>query len=75
MPIYEQADILFKKLVNDEPIVLGSNTGQGAVLATPTPTPTLSTKPTPGSPTPTPTPTDSLDWATGTTAATKTCSN
>jgi len=73
MPIYEQADILFKKLVNDEPIVLGSNTGQGAVLATPTPTPTVSTKPTPGSPTPTPT--DSLDWATGTTAATKTCSN
>jgi LCP family protein required for cell wall assembly len=75
MPIYEQADILFKKLVNDEPIVLGSNTGQGAVLATPTPTPTVSKKPTPGSPTPTPTPTDSLDWATGTTAATKTCSN
>lgn len=75
MPIYEQANILFQKLVNDEPIKLGSNTGQGAVVATPTPTPsvTASAKPTPGAPTPTPT--DSLDWATGTTAATKTCSN
>ena len=75
MPVYEQANILFQKLVNDEPIVLGSNTGQGAVLATPTPTPTSTTKPTPGAPTPSATPTDSLDWATGTTAATKTCSN
>jgi hypothetical protein len=73
MPVYEQANILFQKLVNDEPIVLGNNTGQGAVEATPTPT--VSTKPTPGAPTPTPTPTDSLDWATGTTAAKKTCSN
>jgi anionic cell wall polymer biosynthesis LytR-Cps2A-Psr (LCP) family protein len=75
MPVYEQANILFQKLVNDEPIVLGSNTGQGAVVATPSPTPTSSSKPTPGTASPSPTATESLDWATGTNAATKTCSN
>ena len=72
MPVYEQANVLFQKLVNDEPIILGSNTGQGAVVATPAPTPTPTKSSTA---TPSPTPTDSLDWATGTTAATTTCSN
>ena len=72
MPNYDQANILFTKLVNDEPILLSAkNTGQGAVLATPSPTPTTKTTATP---TPTPTSTD-LDWAIGTNAATTTCSN
>jgi anionic cell wall polymer biosynthesis LytR-Cps2A-Psr (LCP) family protein len=72
MPIYEQANILFAKLVNDEPIELsGSNTGQGAVVATPSPTPTSKTT---ASPIPTPTPTDGLNLI-GTNAATTTCSN
>lgn len=72
MPNYDQANVLFAKLVNDEPIKLsGSNTGQGAVVATPSPTPTSKTT---ASPTPTPTPTDGLDLI-GTNAATTTCSN
>ncbi len=72
MPIYEQANVLFAKLVNDEPIELsGSNTGQGAVVATPSPTPTSKST---ASPTPTPTPTDGLNLI-GTNAATTTCSN
>ena len=71
MPIYEQANVLFAKLVNDEPIILSAkNTGQGAVLASPSPTPTSKT-----TATPTPSPTSDLDWATGTNAATTTCSN
>lgn len=71
MPVYEQANVLFQKLVNDEPIILNAkNTGQGAVLATPSPTPTIKT-----TATPTPSPTSDLDWATGTNAATTTCSN
>lgn len=68
MPTYEQANILFQKLVNDEPISIGKNTGQGAVLATPAPTAS-------GSATPSPTPTDSLDFLTGTDASQTTCSN
>jgi LCP family protein required for cell wall assembly len=71
MPVYEQANVLFAKLVNDEPIELKSgNTGQGAVVATPSPTPTSKTTATPS-----PTPTENLDWAIGTNAATTTCSN
>jgi LCP family protein required for cell wall assembly len=71
MPKYDQANVLFAKLVNDEPIILSAkNTGQGAVLASPSPTPTAKT-----TATPTPSPTSDLDWATGTNAATTTCSN
>jgi LCP family protein required for cell wall assembly len=71
MPNYEQANVLFAKLVADEPITLSAkNTGQGAVLATPSPTPTTKTTATPS-----PTPTGDLDWAIGTNAATTTCSN
>jgi hypothetical protein len=76
MPSYEQANVLFQKLVNDEPIVLSkANTGSGAVVdpnasPSPTPTPTKS-----GAPAPTPSPSDtSLDWARGTNANTTTCS-
>jgi len=74
MPTYEQANVLFQKLVNDEPIVISkANTGSGAVVApgsTPSPTPTKS-----GAPAPTPSPSDtSLDWARGTNANTTTCS-
>jgi LCP family protein required for cell wall assembly len=69
MPNYDQANVLFAKLVNDEPITLsGNNTGQGAVVASPTPTPT-----TKSTATPTPSPTG-LDLI-GTNAATTTCSN
>jgi hypothetical protein len=69
MPVYEQANILFQKLVNDEPIVIGNNTGQGAVVATPSPSETTSP-----SASPSPTPTDVLDL-TGTDASQTTCSN
>ena len=68
MPNYDQANILFQKLVNDEPVSLGSNTGQGAIVATPAPTAS-------GTATPSPTPTDSLDFLTGTNASQTTCSN
>ncbi len=68
MPNYDQANILFQKLVNDEPVSLGSNTGQGAIVATPMPTAS-------GTATPSPTPTDSLDFLTGTNASQTTCSN
>jgi LCP family protein required for cell wall assembly len=67
MPNYDQANVLFTKLVNDEPIkISGANHGQGAVAATPSPT---------SSETPSPSATDTLDWAVGTNAATTTCSN
>lgn len=72
MPVYEQANILFQKLVNDEPIKLGTNTGQGAVVATPKPTPTATSA---TSASPSPTPTEALDFLTGTDASQTTCSN
>jgi LCP family protein required for cell wall assembly len=79
MPIYEQANIIFEKLANDEPIIIDkANTGSGAVAqggASSAPTPTPSKTSTPGkSATPTPTPTALPDWARGTNAATTTCS-
>jgi LCP family protein required for cell wall assembly len=85
MPIYEQANIIFEKLANDEPIIIEKvNTGSGAVAqggATSAPTPTPSKTSTPGksatpreSATPTPTATALPDWARGTNAATTTCS-
>lgn len=81
-PDYEKAQIIFDKMKNDEPIVLGEvkNTGVGAELA---PTPKPSTTPKPGTkptktptakPTPTPTITPLPDWAQGTNAQTTTCS-
>ena len=67
-PIYEQANILFEKLRNDEPLLLAkANTGEGAVVE--------------GSPSPSPSPSASTsseflpDWARGTNAATTTCSS
>lgn len=77
-PDAEKAQVIFDKLVNDEPIVLGkvTNTGGGAVVApsrSPSPTPTKSSTATP-KPTPTPTITPLPDWAQGTNAATTTCS-
>jgi LCP family protein required for cell wall assembly len=81
MPNYDQANLIFQKLVNDEPIIIDkANTGSGAVAqggATSAPTPTPSKTSTPGksaSPTPTPTETALPDWARGTNAATTTCS-
>ena len=73
-PNYDQANILFQKLVNDEPVIIkNANTGSGSVVdpsSTPTPAPTTTGKPTP---TPSNTPGD-LDWARGTNANTTTCS-
>lgn len=78
MPNYDQAELLFEKLRNDEPLVIETaNTGAGAVLATPTPTPTASASAsaiaTPGA-SATPTPSVLPDWARGTNAAIETCS-
>lgn len=72
MPVYEQANILFQKLVNDEPIKLGSNTGLGAVVASPSPTATPTSA---VSASPSPSPTETLDFLTGTDASKTTCSN
>jgi LCP family protein required for cell wall assembly len=84
MPNYDQANLIFQKLVNDEPIIIDkANTGSGAVAqggsatATPTPAPTKSSTPgTSASPSATPTPTATAlpEWARGTNAATTTCS-
>ena len=85
MPTYDQANLIFQKLVNDEPIIIDkANTGSGAVaqggatatpFATPKPTASASSKPgATASATPTPTPTALPDWARGTNAATTTCS-
>jgi len=85
MPNYEQANLIFQKLVNDEPIIIDkANTGSGAVAqggATAAPTASATPKPgatsKPGStatPSATPTPTALPDWARGTNAATTTCS-
>ncbi len=83
MPIYEQANVLFEKLRNDEPLIVdGANTGAGAVLATPTatasPSATPSVSATPGAATanPSASPTSSAlpEWARGTNASIETCS-
>jgi LCP family protein required for cell wall assembly len=82
MPIYEQANVLFDKLRNDEPLIVdGANTGAGAVLATPTATASPSATPslsaTPGaSANPSASPTSSAlpEWARGTNASIETCS-
>jgi LCP family protein required for cell wall assembly len=83
MPTYDQANIIFQKLVNDQPILIDkANTGSGAVAQggatstpTPTPTPSKAAKASAtATPTPTPTPTALPDWARGTNAATTTCS-
>jgi LCP family protein required for cell wall assembly len=74
-PVYEQANILFTKLQNDEPIIIKkANTGSGAVVdpsTSPTPSATPS-KPSTASPEPSPSSTDP-EWR-GTNAATTTCS-
>ena len=74
-PVYEQANILFEKLQNDEPIIIEkANTGSGAVVdpsASPTPSETPSESST-STPTPSPSSTDP-EWR-GTNAATTTCS-
>jgi hypothetical protein len=77
-PNYDQANILFQKLVNDEPILIKkANTGSGAVEESPAPSPSPtpstsgSAKPTPSS---TATPEENLDWLRGSNASNKTCS-
>ena len=74
-PVYEQANILFSKLQNDEPIIIKKvNTGSGAVVD-PSASPTPSATPSESS-TSTPTPSESStdpEWR-GTNAATTTCS-
>ncbi len=66
-PNYDQANILFEKLRNDLPIIIGKkNVGAGAVVATPSATPNAS---------PSPSSSDVLDWVNGTTSDQVTCSN
>ncbi len=72
MPVYDKANVLFQKLVNDEPILIAkANPGTGATVETPAPTAT----PNP-TPTPTPTSTDSYldDTYRGTNGSLTTCS-
>ena len=64
-PNYDQANILFEKLRNDLPIIIGKkNVGAGAVVQTPAPTAS-----------PSPSSSDALDWVNGTTSDQVTCSN
>ncbi len=79
-PNDELAALIYDKLQNDKPIVLGkANGGQGAVVQpTATPTPGASTTPTPqptGSAKPTPSANALPDSVIGSTAGDKTCSN
>ncbi len=75
MPIYEKANPLFQKLVNDEPILISaSNTGSGAVIkdgTSPSPSPTTSAA---AGASPSPSPSTLDDTYRGTNAATTTCS-
>ena len=77
-PIYEQANVLFSKIANDEPLLVsGSNTGSGSVVASPAPSSSASASPSPSassSTSPSPSAEVLPDWARGTNAAVTTCS-
>ena len=77
-PIYEQANVLFSKIANDEPLLVsGSNTGSGSVVASPAPSSSASASPSPSassSASPSPSAEVLPDWARGTNAAVTTCS-
>lgn len=72
-PIYEQANILFEKIANDQPLILAkANTGEGAVVdPSSSPSPSLSSS---ASPSPSASSDVLPDWARGTNASIKTCS-
>ena len=74
-PVYEQADILFAKLQNDEPIIIKeANTGSGAVVDPDTSaSPKPSTSASPGSSPAATVDPNEPDWR-GTNAGTTTCS-
>ena len=75
-PIYEQANILFSKIANDEPLLVsGSNTGSGSVVASPAPSSSASPSPSSSS-SASPSPSEEVlpDWARGTNASVTTCS-
>jgi LCP family protein required for cell wall assembly len=77
-PIYEQANVLFSKIANDEPLLVsGSNTGSGSVVASPAPSSSASASPSPSASS-SASPSSSAevlpDWARGTNAAVTTCS-
>ncbi len=74
-PIYEQANIIFEKLRNDQPILVSGNNTGTAPTASPTPTSDAGTGTASPSASPSPTDSDVLgDWARGTNAAKTTCS-
>jgi LCP family protein required for cell wall assembly len=75
-PIYEQANILFSKIANDEPLLVsGSNTGSGSVVASPAPSVSASPSPSASSSASPSASAEVLpDWARGTNAAVTTCS-
>ena len=79
MPIYEQANILFNKLVNDQPIILNKADKPTDVKPTATPKPSASASSSPSSgsasATPKPTATALPPGFRGTDGATTTCSN
>jgi LCP family protein required for cell wall assembly len=70
-PVYEQANILFAKLQNDDPIIIKkANTGSGASVDTSSPSPSSSASSTSSA-----TETALPDWARGTNGSVKSCSN
>jgi LCP family protein required for cell wall assembly len=85
-PNYEQANVLFELLRNDQPLIIdAANTGSGAVVDE-TASPTTSATPKPStsasasasssaSATPSPSPTALPEWARGTNASVTTCSS
>jgi LCP family protein required for cell wall assembly len=87
-PNYEQANLLFEKLRNDEPLILAkANTGSGAVVeggdtatASPSASPSSSssassTSGTSATPSPSASESTLPEWARGTNASVKTCSS
>ncbi|MEY4993477.1 MAG: hypothetical protein RIS82_599 [Actinomycetota bacterium] len=77
-PIYEQANVLFSKIANDEPLIIsGANTGSGAVVASPSPSASASPSPSSSassSASPSPSTEVLPEWARGTNASVTTCS-
>ena len=77
MPVYEQANLLFSKIANDEPLIIAkANTGAGAVIdasSSPSPSPSKSSSAA-ASPAPSASSEVLPDWARGTNGATTTCS-
>jgi LCP family protein required for cell wall assembly len=71
-PIYEQANIIFEKLRNDEPILISKPDDSATASPSPSPKPSSSSS---ASPSASPSATTLPEWARGTNASVEGCSN